>query len=37
MIYGIVFMLVLAISAATLVLDLTYPLLDPRIRARERS
>lgn len=36
-IYGIVFMLVLAISAATLVLDLTYPFLDPRIRARERS
>ncbi|MFZ0216250.1 MAG: ABC transporter permease [Candidatus Dormiibacterota bacterium] len=35
-IYGIAFILILAISAATMILDLTYPLLDPRIRAHER-
>ncbi|MGH7910768.1 MAG: ABC transporter permease [Candidatus Dormibacteraceae bacterium] len=35
-IYGIVFILVLAISAATLVLDLVYPLLDPRVEAGDR-
>lgn len=31
-IYGIVFMLILAIAVATLLVDLLYPLLDPRIR-----
>ncbi|MEZ4620236.1 MAG: ABC transporter permease [Caldilineaceae bacterium] len=31
-IYGIVFFIVVAIALATLVLDLIYPLLDPRIR-----
>ena len=31
-IYGVVFMVILGIGVATLVLDLTYPLLDPRIR-----
>lgn len=31
-IYGIVMVLVLAISLVTLVLDLIYPLLDPRVR-----
>lgn len=31
-IYGIVFMVVLAIGLATLIVDLAYPLLDPRIR-----
>lgn len=31
-IYGIVIVLVLAISIVTLVLDLIYPLLDPRVR-----
>ena len=30
-IYGVVFMTVLAITLATLVIDLVYPLLDPRI------
>ena len=30
-IYGVVFMIILSISLATLVLDLIYPLLDPRI------
>lgn len=35
-IYGIVFILILAISAATLVLDLLYPLLDPRIGSSDR-
>lgn len=35
-IYGIVFILILAIAAATLVLDLVYPLLDPRIGSSER-
>jgi len=30
-IYGIVFMVILGIGLATLLLDLTYPLLDPRI------
>jgi len=30
-IYGVVFMVILGISAATLIMDLVYPLLDPRI------
>ena len=33
-IYGVVFMTVLAIATATLALDLTYPLVDPRISYR---
>ncbi len=36
MIYGIVFMIILAIATATLLLDLLYPLLDPRITYRRR-
>lgn len=32
LIYGIVFMVVVAIALATLLVDLAYPLLDPRIR-----
>ena len=35
-IYGVVFMVILSIGLATLVLDLAYPLLDPRITYRER-
>lgn len=31
-IYGIVFLIVITIATATLILDLIYPLLDPRIR-----
>jgi len=31
-IYGVVFMVILTLGLATLVLDLVYPLLDPRIR-----
>ena len=31
-IYGIVFLIVVTIAFVTLVLDLVYPLLDPRIR-----
>ncbi|MBM3188459.1 MAG: ABC transporter permease, partial [Chloroflexi bacterium] len=31
-IYGIVYMVILGIAVATLLLDLFYPLLDPRIR-----
>jgi peptide/nickel transport system permease protein len=31
-VYGIVFMVVLAIGIATMAVDLAYPLLDPRIR-----
>ena len=31
LIYGIVFVIILAISIATLIIDLAYPLLDPRI------
>lgn len=31
-IYGVVFFIILSVSLATLILDLTYPLLDPRIR-----
>lgn len=31
-IYGVVFMVILTLGVATLVLDLAYPLLDPRIR-----
>ncbi|MCB9151698.1 MAG: ABC transporter permease [Caldilineaceae bacterium] len=34
-IYGIVFMIVVTIALATLILDLIYPLLDPRIRYQE--
>jgi peptide/nickel transport system permease protein len=30
-IYGIVFLIILGIGLATLLLDLTYPLMDPRI------
>ena len=30
-IYGIVFLVIVAIGTATLLLDLTYPLMDPRI------
>jgi peptide/nickel transport system permease protein len=33
-IYGVVFMTVLAIAIATIALDLTYPLVDPRISYR---
>jgi peptide/nickel transport system permease protein len=33
-IYGVVFMTVLAIALATIILDLTYPLIDPRISYR---
>ena len=32
MIYGIVFFIILTIATATLIIDLLYPLLDPRIR-----
>jgi peptide/nickel transport system permease protein len=35
-IYGVVFMVVLAIALATLLVDLAYPLLDPRIRVGGR-
>ena len=35
-IYGVVFTIILAIATATLVLDLVYPLLDPRIRREGR-
>jgi peptide/nickel transport system permease protein len=31
-IYGVVFFIVVTIALATLILDLVYPLLDPRIR-----
>jgi peptide/nickel transport system permease protein len=33
-IYGIVFIIIFAIALATLIIDLVYPLLDPRIRYR---
>lgn len=33
-IYGIVFMIILAIALATLIVDLAYPVLDPRITYR---
>lgn len=33
-IYGVVFMVILAISTATLLIDLIYPILDPRISYR---
>ncbi|MFN8512520.1 MAG: hypothetical protein U0232_07900 [Thermomicrobiales bacterium] len=37
-IYGVVFIVILTLAFATLVLDLLYPLLDPRIRqGREMS
>jgi peptide/nickel transport system permease protein len=36
LIQGITFILVLAVAVATLVLDLAYPLLDPRISYRRR-
>jgi len=35
-IYGVVFMIILAIGLATTVLDLVYPLLDPRITYQHR-
>ena len=35
-IYGIVFMIILSISLATLIIDLIYPLLDPRITYRSK-
>jgi len=35
-IYGVVFIVILAISLATLFLDLIYPLLDPRITYRSK-
>lgn len=34
LLYGIVFVIILAISVATLLIDLAYPLLDPRISYR---
>lgn len=34
-IYGVVFFIIVGIAFATLILDLTYPLLDPRIRYRK--
>jgi peptide/nickel transport system permease protein len=34
LIYGVVFITVMAIALATLLIDLTYPLLDPRITYR---
>ena len=37
LIYGIVFMTVLAITLATLLIDLIYPLLDPRITYRQED
>jgi len=35
-IYGVVFIVILAISVATLLIDLVYPLLDPRITYRSQ-
>src|SRR5205807_4335086 len=35
-IYGVVFMIILAIGLATTILDLVYPLLDPRITYQHR-
>ena len=35
-IYGVVFILILSIGLATLVLDLIYPLIDPRIVYQDR-
>jgi len=32
--YGIVFVIIVAISLATLLIDLMYPLIDPRIAHR---
>ncbi len=37
LLYGIVFMIILAISLATLLIDLVYPLLDPRIAYQSSS
>ncbi len=31
-IYGVVFFIIVGVALATLVLDLVYPILDPRIR-----
>jgi peptide/nickel transport system permease protein len=31
-IYGVVYFIIVGICLATLVIDLTYPMLDPRIR-----
>jgi peptide/nickel transport system permease protein len=36
LIYGIVFLVIVSIGLATLVLDLIYPLLDPRITYRRQ-
>jgi ABC-type dipeptide/oligopeptide/nickel transport system permease component len=35
-IYGVVFIVILAIATATLAVDLIYPFLDPRISYRRR-
>jgi peptide/nickel transport system permease protein len=35
-IYGVVFFIILAIALATLIIDLLYPLLDPRIRYQKQ-
>jgi peptide/nickel transport system permease protein len=35
-IYGVVFFIILAIALATLIIDLIYPLLDPRIRYQKQ-
>jgi peptide/nickel transport system permease protein len=35
-IYGVVIILILAIGLATLILDMVYPLLDPRISYQKR-
>jgi ABC-type dipeptide/oligopeptide/nickel transport system permease component len=32
---GITFMIILSVGVVTLILDLTYPLMDPRIRVGE--
>jgi len=34
--YGVVFIIILAISVSTLILDLIYPFLDPRINSQDR-
>ena len=35
MIQGIVFYIILGVSIAVLILDLTYPLIDPRISLKK--
>lgn len=37
LIYGIVFMIILSIGIATMLIDLIYPLLDPRIRTGKKE